>query len=74
MKSLLINGANANLLDDEFDTAFSISNNELRKYFFDYAANLDLSVRNADRNTVFEEGIEACKIASAKMIVYHQSF
>ena len=74
VKTLLINGANANLLDDALYSAFSNSLGETRMYILRYATNLDLNLRNDEGNTVFEDDIKRLDIASAKLIIYHQSF
>ena len=72
VKTLLINGAKANLANGTFFTMFSISTNEIRRYFFDYAINLDMNIRNNDTNTVFEEDIFLLDITSAKKLLINQ--
>ena len=74
VKTLLINGANVKLHNETFFTAFSNCSDITRKYFLDYATNLDMNVRNDDRNTILEEDIKTLDIAFAKMIIYYESF
>ena len=55
VKTLLINGANANIQDDnELITPFFCANEKVIKVFFNYAIDLDFNKRNLEGNTPFE--------------------
>ena len=75
MKTLLTNGANPNMQGiDEETPIFCARNRETLKIFFDYAIDLDLSKRNFEGNTAFENSIHGKNMIHVKMIVYFQSF
>ena len=73
VKTLLLNGANPNLLGVIGCTPFANSSNKMRIYYFDYARNLDLNIRNSKGYTPFEDDLRYNDISSAKMICYYLS-
>ena len=74
LKTLLINGANANRRCHCYSTAFAEAvDKTTRVYFFDYASDLDLNIRDYRGNTPFEDDLKCNKISSAKMIAYYLS-
>ena len=76
VKTFLINGANPNIqdIDKKITPIFSARNKETLKIFFDYAIDLDLSKRNFEGNTAFENSMQGKNMIFAKIIVYFQSF
>ena len=76
VKTLLINGANPNLQEsEELITPIYYAWPEILKLFFDYAIDLDLSKRNFDGDTAFEDAMmqdDLMFLKNIKMIVYHQ--
>ena len=76
VKTLLINGANPNLQEsEELITPIYYALPEIMKLLFDYAIDLDLSKRNFDGNTAFEDAMmqdEFAFVKNIKMFVYHQ--
>ena len=76
VKTLLINGANPNLQEsEELITPIYYAWPEILKLFFDYAIDLDLSKRNFDGDTAFEDAMmqnDPMFLKNIKMIVYHQ--
>ena len=78
VKTLLINGANTNIKDnDELVTPFYCATFKTAKIFFDFAIDLDLNVRDTDTNTPFEyfikNRIEDEALGISKMIIHHLS-
>ena len=78
VKTLLLNGANTNIKDnDELVTPFYCATFKTAKIFFDFAIDLDLNVRDIDTNTPFEyfikNRIEDEALGISKMIIHHLS-
>ena len=71
VKILLLKGANSNLISYIGCTPFANSSNKMRIYYFDYATNLNLNVRNSKGYTPFEDDLRYNDISSAKMIFYY---
>ena len=77
VKTLLINGANAKIQDDEeLITPFFFAFGEIVKIYLDFAIDQDLNKRNLEGNTAFECALEDSDFEAAKtlkMIAYHQN-
>ena len=71
VKTLLINGANANQRS-VYRAAFVEASNEMRIYFFENAKDLNLNIK-LEGYTPFEYDLKFNRIPSAKMIVYYLS-
>ena len=71
VKTLLINGANANHRSAHL-AAFVEAKNKMRVYFFEYAKDLNLNIKY-EGYTPFEYDLKFKRIPSAKMIVYYLS-
>ena len=71
VKTLLINGANANHRSAHL-AAFVEAKNKMRVYFFEYAKDLNLNIKY-EGYTPFEYDLKFKRIPSAKTIVYYLS-
>ena len=77
VKILLKNGANPNLKDIDLKTGLHYAvidgNLEIVRLYFEYAANLDLCIRDYDGNTIIEGALNEKDFPIMKMMAFHQS-
>ena len=73
----MINGANPNLKDIDLKTGLHYAveggHYEIARLFFEYATNLDLSIRDKDGKTVFEYALSWKNVYFVKMMAFHQN-